>query len=264
MKIELDIKDFIKLCDDQNPNDIHNLNVDRHQVTKMIIKNILESDTNEIYLSISIAMNLYQNLSDLEFIENFKEDLKLLSIYDLGLIFNNLIRCRRLNSLEIILDTLGKKPSDYPISEIENLLKEVDDEYLEKYIFVENVKENISKADFKVCEKLVETAEKDLEGIVKEFITHSDETIFKNSLEILKLIVPTSSSMVHNSRARRLNYLEKFRDKLVYDSHLELFNEAFPELDEDYDHLISYKISAQNEADHISKMHEKFPNYRHD
>ena len=53
----------------------------------MIIKNILESDTNEIYLSISIAMNLYQNLSDLEFIENFKEDLKMLSIYDLGLIF---------------------------------------------------------------------------------------------------------------------------------------------------------------------------------
>ena len=70
MKIELDIKDFLKLCDDQDPNDIHNLNVDRHQVTKMIIKNILESDTNEIYLSISIAMNLYQNLSDLEFIEN--------------------------------------------------------------------------------------------------------------------------------------------------------------------------------------------------
>ena len=264
MKIELDIKDFIKLCDDKDPNDFHNLNVDRYQVTKMIIKNILESDTNEIYLSISIAMNLYQNLSDLEFIENFKEDLKLLSIYDLGLIFNNLIRCRKLNSLEIILDTIGKKPSDYPIYEIENLLKEVDDEYLEKYISVENVKENISKADFKVCEKLVETAEKDLEDIVKEFITHSDETIFKNSLEILKLIVPTSSSMVHNSRARRLSYLEKFRDKLVYDSHLELFNEAFPELDEDYDHLISYKISTQNEADHISKMYKKYPNYRHD
>ena len=149
IKIELDIKDFLKLCDDQDPKDIHNLNVDRHQVTKMIIKNILESDTNEIYLSISIAMNLYQNLSDLEFIENFKEDLKMLSIYDLGLIFNNLIRCRRLNSLEIILDTIGKKPSDYPIYEIENLLKEVDDEYLEKYIFVENVKENLDQNIYK-------------------------------------------------------------------------------------------------------------------
>ena len=91
MKIELDIKDFLKLCDDKDPNDFHNLNVDRYQVAKMIIKNISESDTNEIYLSISIAMSLYQNLSDLEFIEKFKEDLKLLSIYDLGLIFNNLI-----------------------------------------------------------------------------------------------------------------------------------------------------------------------------
>ena len=34
MKIELDIKDYLKLCDDQNPNDIHNLNVDRIKLLK--------------------------------------------------------------------------------------------------------------------------------------------------------------------------------------------------------------------------------------
>ena len=81
-----------------------------------------------------------------------------------------------------------------------------------------------------------------------------------------KFVISSDSKVVDANGVIKQNGFSSF--KLVPVSggagFEDIFNEYFPEYAEDLYRLDVYDAEIKAEADHISKMYKKYPNYRHD
>lgn len=259
MKIELDIKDFILLCENTDREKICNLNIDRKEVAIKIFEYIRDGASWENFNTI---YELYLNLKNHEILEIFKKEFQKLNCNDLGQIYYNYFSRR--NDFSNFLETINKNFKDFSILELKNLLEEVDDKGLEEYVFAETELREIIKSDtFELNEDIYNIDPEKLEKIVDEYLGTNDPILFRNVMKLLTCVVPSASPTVHRSRERRLKFLSKKVEKMNEDM-IDIFDEYFPEYKEDLFLLDSYDASVKAEAKHIREMLEKYPNYRHD
>ena len=259
IKVELDIKDFILLCENTDREKICNLNIDRKEVALKIFEYIRDGASWENFNTI---YELYLNLKNHEILEIFKKEFQKLNCNDLGQIYYNYFSRR--DDFGNFLETIDKNFKDFDIRDLKNLLEEVDDKTLEEYVFAETeLREMIKSESFELNEDIYNIDSEKLEEVVDEYLGTNDPILFRNVMKLLTCVVPSASPSVHNSRERRLKFLskkvEKMNDDMIY-----IFDEYFPEYKEDLFLLDIYDVRVKAEAEHISEMLEKYPNYRHD
>ena len=259
MKIELDIKDFILLCDEFDYETVHNLNVDRKETTLKIFEYIRNGASFE---SFDIVIGLYNNLKKHEIIEIFKGEFQKLNCNDLGQIYYNYFS--RKNDFGNFLETIDKNFKDFDIRDLKNLLEEVDDKTLEEYVFAETeLREMIKSESFELNDDIYNIDSEKLEEVIDEHLNTNNPILFRNIMKLLTCVIPSASPSIHRSRERRLKALSKKVEKM-HEDMIDIFNEYFPEYAKDLYRLDVYDAEIKAEAKHISEMLEKYPNYRHD
>lgn len=259
IKIELDIKDFILLCENTDREKICNLNIDRKEVALKIFEYIRDGASWENFDTI---YELYPNLKNHEILEIFKKEFQKLNCNDLGQIYCNYFS--RKNNFGDFLETIDKELKDFNILDLKNLLEEFDDKAIEEYVFIKTeLNEKIKSETFELNEDIYNIDSEKLEEVVDEYLGTNDPILFRNVMKLLTCVVPSASPTVHRSRERRLKFLSKKVEKMNEDM-LDIFNEYFPEYAEDLYRLDVYDAEIKAEAKHISEMFKKYPNYRHD
>ena len=259
IKIELDIKDFILLCENTDSEKIYNLNINHREVALKIFEYIRDGASWENF---GIIYNFYPNLKNHEIIEIFKEEFRKLNCNDLGQIYYNYFS--RKDDFGNFLETIDKNFKDFDIRDLENLLEEVDDKTLEEYVFVETeLREMIKSESFELNQDIYDIDSEKLEEVIDEHLGTTDPILFRNIMKLLTCVVPSASPSIHRSRERRLMALSKKVEK-IHEDMIDIFNEYFPEYAEDLYLLDIYDADIKAEAKHISEMLEKYPNYRHD
>ena len=259
IKVELDIKDFILLCDEFDYETVHNLNVDRKETTLKIFEYIRNGASFE---SFDIVIGLYNNLKKHEIIEIFKGEFQKLNCNDLGQIYYNYFS--RKNDFGNFLETIGKDLKDFNILDLKNLLEEFDDKIIKEYVFIETELREMVKSDtFELNEDIYNIDSEKLEETIDTHLGTTDPILFRNIMKLLTCVIPSASPSIHRSRERRLKALSKKVEKM-HEDMIDIFNEYFPEYAEDLYRLDVYDAEIKAEAKHISEMLEKYPNYRHD
>lgn len=259
IKIELDIKDFILLCENTDREKICNLNIDRKEVALKIFEYIRDGASWENFDTI---YELYPNLKNHEILEIFKKEFQKLNCNDLGQIYCNYFS--RKNNFGDFLETIDKELKDFNILDLKNLLEEFDDKAIEEYVFIKTeLNEKIKSETFELNEDIYNIDSEKLEEVVDEYLGTNDPILFRNVMKLLTCVVPSASPTVHRSRERRLKFLSKKVEKMNEDM-IDIFNEYFPEYAEDLYRLDVYDAEIKAEAKHISEMFKKYPNYRHD
>jgi hypothetical protein len=259
MKIELDIKDFILLCENTDSEKIYNLNINHREVALKIFEYIRDGASWENF---GIIYNFYPNLKNHEIIEIFKEEFRKLNCNDLGQIYYNYFSRR--DDFGNFLETIDKNFKDFDIRDLENLLEEVDDKTLEEYVFVETeLREMIKSESFELNQDIYNIDSEKLEEIIDTHLGTTDPILFRNIMKLLTCVIPSASPSIHRSRERRLMALSKKVEKM-HEDMIDIFNEYFPEYAEDLYRLDAYDAEIKAEAKHISEMFKKYPNYRHD
>lgn len=259
IKIELDIKDFILLCENTDREKICNLNIDHREVALKIFEYIRDGASWENFDTI---YELYPNLKNHEILEIFKKEFQKLNCNDLGQIYCNYFS--RKNNFGDFLETIDKELKDFNILDLKNLLEEFDDKAIEEYVFIKTeLNEKIKSETFELNEDIYNIDSEKLEEVVDEYLGTNDPILFRNVMKLLTCVVPSASPTVHRSRERRLKFLSKKVEKMNEDM-LDIFNEYFPEYAEDLYRLDVYDAEIKAEAKHISEMFKKYPNYRHD
>ena len=259
IKVELDIKDFILLCENTDSEKIYNLNINHREVSLKIFEYIRDGASWENFNTI---YELYLNLKNHEILEIFKKEFQKLNCNDLGQIYYNYFSRR--DDFGNFLETIDKNFKDFDIRDLKNLLEEVDDKTLEEYVFAETeLREMIKSESFELNEDIYNIDSEKLEEVVDEYLGTNDPILFRNVMKLLTCVVPSASPTVHRSRERRLKFLSKKVEKM-HEDMIDVFNEYFPEYIEDLYRLDVYDAEIKAEAKHISEMLEKYPNYRHD
>lgn len=259
IKIELDIKDFILLCENTDSEKIYNLNINHREVALKIFEYIRDGASWENF---GIIYNFYPNLKNHEIIKIFKEEFQKLNCNDLGQIYCNYFS--RKNKFSDFLETIDKELKDFNILDLKNLLEEFDDKAIEEYVFIKTeLNEKIKSETFELNEDIYNIDSEKLEEVVDEYLGTNDPILFRNVMKLLTCVVPSASPTVHRSRERRLKFLSKKVEKM-HEDMIDIFNEYFPEYAEDLYRLDVYDAEIKAEAKHISEMLEKYPNYRHD
>lgn len=259
IKIELDIKDFILLCENTDREKICNLNIDHREVALKIFEYIRDGASWENFDTI---YELYPNLKNHEILEIFKKEFQKLNCNDLGQIYCNYFSLK--NNFGDFLETIDKELKDFNILDLKNLLEEFDDKAIEEYVFIKTeLNEKIKSETFELNEDIYNIDSEKLEEVVDEYLGTNDPILFRNVMKLLTCVVPSASPTVHRSRERRLKFLSKKVEKMNEDM-LDIFNEYFPEYAEDLYRLDAYDAEIKAEAKHISEMFKKYPNYRHD
>ena len=259
MKIELDIKDFILLCENTDSEKICNLNINHREVALKIFEYIGNGASWEIFGTI---YEFYPNLKNYEIIEIFKGEFQKLNCNDLGQIYYNYFSRR--NTFSNFLEAIDKNFKDFALRDLINLLEEIDDISISEYVFAETeLREMIKSETFELNEDIYNMDSEKLEKIVDEYLGTNDPILFRNVMKLLTCVVPSASPTVHRSRERRLKFLSKKVEKMNEDM-LDIFDEYFPEYTEDLYRLDIYDAEIEAEAKHISEMFKKYPNYRHD
>ena len=259
MKIELDIKDFIKLCENTDSEKIYNLNINHKEVALKIFEYIRNGASWENF---GIIYGFYPNLKNYEIIEIFKGEFQKLNCNDLGQIYYNYFSRR--NDFGNFLEAINKDLKDFNILDLKNLLEEFDDKSIEEYVFTETeLREIIKSETFELTDNICDMDSKKLEEVIDIYLDTNDPIVFRNVMKLLTCVTPSAPSFVHNSKERRLKFLskkvEKMNDNMIY-----IFDEYFPEYKEDLFLLDIYDVRVKAEAEHISEMFKKYPNYRHD
>ena len=259
IKIELDIKDFILLCESTDREKICNLNIDRKEVALKIFEYIRDGASWENFNTI---YELYLNLKNYEIIEIFKGEFQKLNCYDLGQIYYNYFSRR--NDFGNFLEAINKDLKDFNILDLKNLLEEFDVKIIEEYVFIETELREIIKLDtFELNDDIYNIDSKKLEEIIDAFINTTDPILFRNIMKLLTCVIPSASPSIHRSRERRLMALSRKVEKM-HEDMIDIFNKYFPEYAEDLYRLDVYDAEIKAEAKHISEMFKKYPNYRHD
>ena len=259
MKIELDIKDFIKLCENTDSEKIYNLNINHKEVALKIFEYIRNGASWENF---GIIYGFYPNLKNYEIIEIFKEEFQKLNCNDLGQIYCNYFS--RKNKFSDFLETICKNFNDYDIRDLKNLTEEFDDESISEYIFIKTeLSEKIKLEEFELNQDIYNIDSEKLEETIDTHLGTTDPILFRNIMKLLTCVIPSASPSIHRSRERRLKALSKKVEKM-HEDMLDIFNEYFPEYAEDLYRLDVYDAEIKAEAKHISEMLEKYPNYRHD
>ena len=259
IKIELDIKDFILLCENTDREKICNLNIDRKEVALKIFEYIRDGASWENFNTI---YELYLNLKNHEILEIFKKEFQKLNCNNLGQIYYNYFSRR--DDFGNFLEKIDKNFKDFDIRDLKNLLEEFDDKSIEEYVFTETeLREIIKSETFELTDNICDMDSKKLEEVIDIYLDTNDPIVFRNVMKLLTCVTPSAPSFVHNSKERRLKFLskkvEKMNDNMIY-----IFDEYFPEYKEDLFLLDIYDIRVKAEAEHISEMFKKYPNYRHD
>ena len=259
IKVELDIKDFILLCENTDREKICNLNIDRKEVALKIFEYIRDGASWENFNTI---YELYLNLKNHEILEIFKKEFQKLNCNDLGQIYCNYFS--RKNKFSDFLETICKNFNDYDIRDLKNLTEEFDDKTLEEYIFAETeLREMIKSESFELNQDIYNIDSEKLEETIDTHLGTTDPILFRNIMKLLTCVIPSASPSIHRSRERRLKALSKKVEKM-HEDMIDIFNEYFPEYAEDLYRLDVYDAEIKAEAKHISEMLEKYPNYRHD
>lgn len=259
IKIELDIKDFILLCENTDREKICNLNIDRKEVALKIFEYIRDGASWENFNTI---YELYLNLRNREILEIFKGEFQKLNCYDLGQIYYNYFS--RKDNFGNFLETIDKNFKDFDIRDLKNLLEEVDDKTLEEYVFAETeLREMIKLESFELNQDIYNIDSEKLEEVIDEHLGTTDPILFRNIMKLLTCVIPSASPSIHRSRERRLMALSRKVEKM-HEDMIDIFNEYFPEYAEDLYRLDVYDAEIKAEAKHISEMFKKYPNYRHD
>ena len=259
MKIELDIKDFILLCENTDSEKIYNLNINHKEVALKIFEYIRNGASWENFGTI---YGFYPNLKNYEIIEIFKEEFQKLNCNDLGQIYCNYFS--RKNKFSDFLETICKNFNDYDIRDLKNLTEEFDDESISEYIFIKTeLSEKIKLEEFELNQDIYNIDSEKLEETIDTHLGTTDPILFRNIMKLLTCVIPSASPSIHRSRERRLKALSKKVEKM-HEDMIDIFNEYFPEYDEDLYRLDVYDAEIKAEAKHISEMYKKFPNYRHD
>ena len=259
IKIELDIKDFILLCENTDREKICNLNIDRKEVVLKIFEYIQDGASWENFNTI---YELYLNLKNHEILEIFKKEFQKLNCYDLGQIYCNYFS--RKNDFGNFLESIDKDLKDFNILDLKNLLEEFDDKSIEEYVFTETeLREIIKSETFELTDNICDMDSKKLEEVIDIYLDTNDPILFRNIMKLLTCVIPSASPSIHRSRERRLKALSKKVEKM-HEDMIDIFNEYFPEYAEDLYRLDVYDAEIKAEAKHISEMLEKYPNYRHD
>ena len=259
IKIELDIKDFILLCENTDSEKIYNLNINHKEVALKIFEYIRNGASWENFGTI---YEFYPNLKNYEIIEIFKGEFQKLNCNDLGQIYCNYFS--RKNDFGNFLESIDKDLKDFNILDLKNLLEEFDDKSIEEYVFTETeLREIIKSETFELTDNIYDMDSKKLEEVIDIYLDTNDPIVFRNVMKLLTCVTPSAPSFVHNSKERRLKFLskkvEKMNDNMIY-----IFDEYFPEYKEDLFLLDIYDVRVKAEAEHISEMYKKYPNYRHD
>ena len=259
IKIELDIKDFILLCENTDSEKIYNLNINHGEVSLKIFEYIRDGASWENF---GIVYNFYPNLKNHEIIEIFKEEFRKLNCNDLGQIYCNYFS--RKNNFGDFLETIDKELKDFNILDLKNLLEEFDDKAIGEYVFIKTeLNEKIKSETFELNEDIYNIDSEKLEEVVDTHLGTTDPILFRNIMKLLTCVIPSASPSIHRSRERRLKALSKKVEKM-HEDMIDIFNEYFPEYAEDLYRLDVYDAEIKAEAKHISEMLEKYPNYRHD
>ena len=259
IKIELDIKDFILLCENTDREKICNLNIDRKEVALKIFEYIRDGASWENFNTI---YELYLNLKNHEILEIFKKEFQKLNCYDLGQIYYNYFS--RKNTFSDFLDTIDKDLKDFNILDLKNLIEEFDDKSISEYVFIKTeLNEKIKSETFELNEDIYNIDSEKLEETIDTHLGTTDPILFRNIMKLLTCVIPSASPSIHRSRERRLKALSKKVEKM-HEDMIDIFNEYFPEYAEDLYRLDVYDAEIKAEAKHISEMLEKYPNYRHD
>ena len=116
---------------------------------------------------------------------------------------------------------------------------------------------------FELNEDIYNIDSEKLEETIDTHLGTTDPILFRNIMKLLTCVIPSASPSIHRSRERRLKALSKKVEKM-HEDMIDIFNEYFPEYAEDLYRLDVYDAEIKAEADHISKMYKKYPNYRHD
>lgn len=259
IKIELDIKDFILLCENTDSKKIYNLNINHTEVAHKIFEYIQNGASWENF---EIIYGFYPDLKNYEILEKFKKEFQKLNCYDLGQIYYNYFS--RKNDFGNFLESIDKDLKDFNILDLKNLLEEFDDKSIEEYVFTETeLREIIKSETFELTDNICDMDSKKLEEVIDIYLDTNDPIVFRNVMKLLTCVTPSAPSFVHNSKERRLKFLskkvEKMNDNMIY-----IFDEYFPEYKEDLFLLDIYDVRVKAEAEHISEMFKKYPNYRHD
>ena len=259
IKVELDIKDFILLCENTDSEKIYNLNINHKEVALKIFEYIRNGASWENFGTI---YGFYPNLKNYEIIEIFKEEFQKLNCNDLGQIYCNYFS--RKNKFSDFLETICKNFNDYDIRDLKNLTEEFDDESISEYIFIKTeLSEKIKLEEFELNQDIYNIDSEKLEETIDTHLGTTDPILFRNIMKLLTCVIPSASPSIHRSRERRLKALSKKVEKM-HEDMIDIFNEYFPEYDEDLYRLDVYDAEIKAEAKHISEMYKKFPNYRHD
>lgn len=259
IKIELDIKDFILLCENTDSKKIYNLNINHKEVALKIFEYIRNGASWENFGTI---YEFYPNLKNYEIIEIFKGEFQKLNCNDLGQIYYNYFS--RKNKFSDFLETICKDFNDYDIRDLKNLTEEFDDESISEYIFIKTELSEIIKSDkFELNQDIYDIDPEKLEEVIDTYIETTDPILFENVMKLLTCVVPSASSLVHKSRERRLLFLREKVEK-INEEMLNIFDDYFPEYNEDLYLLDIYEASIEEEVKHINEMFKKYPNYRHD
>ena len=259
IKVELDIKDFILLCENADSEKIYNLNINHKEVALKIFEYIRNGASWENFGTI---YEFYPKLKNYEIIEIFKGEFQKLNCNDLGQIFYNYFS--RKNDFSNFLESINKKFNDYDIRDLKNLTEEFDDESISEYVFIKTeLNEKIKSEEFELDQDIYNIDSEKLEETIDTHLGTTDPILFRNIMKLLTCVIPSASPSIHRSRERRLMALSKKVEK-IHEDMIDIFNEYFPEYAEDLFLLDIYDAEIKAEAKHISKMLEKYPNYRHD
>lgn len=259
IKVELDIKDFILLCENTDSEKIYNLNINHKEVALKIFEYIRNGASWENFGTI---YEFYPNLKNYEIIEIFKGEFQKLNCNDLGQIYYNYFS--RKNKFSDFLETICKNFNDYDIRDLKNLTEEFDDESISEYIFIKTeLSEKIKLEEFELNQDIYNIDSEKLEETIDTHLGTTDPILFRNIMKLLTCVIPSASPSIHRSRERRLMALSKKVEKM-HEDMIDIFNEYFPEYAEDLYRLDIYDAEIKAEAKHISEMFKKYPNYRHD
>ena len=259
IKIELDIKDFILLCENTDSKKIYNLNINHTEVALKIFEYIQNGASWENFETI---YGFYPDLKNYEILEKFKKEFQKLNCNDLGQIYCNYFS--RKNKFSDFLETICKNFNDYDIRDLKNLTEEFDDESISEYIFIKTeLSEKIKLEEFELNQDIYNIDSEKLEETIDTHLGTTDPILFRNIMKLLTCVIPSASPSIHRSRERRLKALSKKVEKM-HEDMIDIFNEYFPEYAEDLYRLDVYDAEIKAEAKHISEMLEKYPNYRHD
>ena len=259
IKVELDIKDFILLCENTDSEKIYNLNINHKEVALKIFEYIRNGASWENFGTI---YEFYPKLKNYEIIEIFKGEFQKLNCNDLGQIYYNYFS--RKNKFSDFLETICKNFNDYDIRDLKNLTEEFDDESISEYIFIKTeLSEKIKLEEFVLNQDIYNIDSEKLEETIDTHLGTTDPILFRNIMKLLTCVIPSASPSIHRSRERRLKALSKKVEKM-HEDMIDIFNEYFPVYAEDLYRLDVYDAEIKAEAKHISEMLEKYPNYRHD